>query len=67
MTRQELLTDPDYAPESETSVSTSGTGSHAHDPEVTLRGPLSDISSLVLLFVTISPIPQNELRESTNV
>ena len=37
ITSQESLTDPDCAPESDTCVSTSGTGSHAHDDEVKLR------------------------------
>ena len=32
------MTDPDYAPESATSVSTSGTDPHARDRVVTLRG-----------------------------
>ena len=60
------MTDPDYAPESATSVSTSGTDPHAHDRVVTLRGPPSDISSLVLLLVFISRFPMNELRIATN-
>ena len=37
ITSQELLTDPDRAPESGKSVSTSRTGSHAPDKVVTLR------------------------------
>ena len=53
---------PEFAP----SVSTSGTGSHAHEGVVTLRVPPSAISSFVLLLVLISQIPQNELGEPRN-
>ena len=66
ITSQELLTDPNYAPESAKSVSTSRTGSHACDRVVTLRENLSTISSLVLLLVLISRLPTNELRVATN-
>ena len=59
------MTDPDYAPESATLVSTSGTDPHARDRVVTLRGPPSDISSLVLFLVFISGYPTNELRIAT--
>ena len=56
ITSQELLTDPNYAPESAKSVSTSRTGSHACDRVVTLRENLSTISSLfVCLFVALRP------------
>ena len=60
------VTDPDCAPESATSVATSGTGSHAHDGVVTLMGPSSAIASLVLLLFLISRILPNELRVPTN-
>ena len=53
MTTQELLTDPDYAPASGKSVSTSRTSSHARDGVVTVRETISTISSLVLLLVLI--------------
>ena len=36
------------------------------DRVVTLKGPPSSISSLVLLLVLISRIPQNELRVPMN-
>ena len=62
ITSQELLTDPDCAPESAKSVSTSRTCSHAHDGVVTLSENPSPISSLVLLLGLISPFPTNELR-----
>ena len=45
ITRQELLTDPDCAPESVKSVSTSRSGSHVRDRIVTLRDNPSTISS----------------------
>ena len=53
-------TDPNCAPESVTSVSTSGTGSHVHDGVVTLRRPPSAIPSLLLLLVLISWVPYNK-------
>ena len=53
-TSQELLTDPDCAPESAKSVSNSRTGSHASDGVVTRRENHSTISSLVSLLVLIS-------------
>ena len=57
ITSKELLTDPNCAPESATSVSTSLIGSLEHDGFVTLSGPPSAISSLVLLLVFIFRIP----------
>ena len=66
ITSQELLTDPDCAPESAKSVSTSRTGSHACDGVINLRGNPSTISSLVLLLGLISRFPTNELRVATN-
>ena len=51
---EELLTDPDLAPESAKSISTSRTGLHACDRVVTLRENASTSSSLVLLLVLIS-------------
>ena len=51
ITSQELLTDPNCAPESTQSVSTSWTGSHECDEAVTLREKLSTNFSLVLLLV----------------
>ena len=66
ITSQEFLTDPNCAPESAKSVSTSWTGSHAGDGVVTLRENLSTISSWVLLLVISSRLPMNELRVATN-
>ena len=57
ITSKELLTDPKRAPESATSFSTSLIGSLAHGWFVTLSGPPSAISSLVLLLVFISRPP----------
>ena len=65
ITDQELLTDPDCAPESAKSVSTSRTGSHARGGVISLRENLSTISSLVLLHGLISRFPTNELRVAT--
>ena len=58
----QLLTDPDCAPESAKSVSTSWTGSHARGGVINLRENPSTISSLVLLLGLISRFPANELR-----
>ena len=66
ITSQEFLADPNCAPESSKSVSTSWTGLHASDRVVTLRENLSTISSWVLLLVIISRLPMNELRVATN-
>ena len=66
ITSQELLTDPDCAPESAKSVSTSRTGSHARGGVINLRENPSPIFSLVLLFGLISRFPRNELRVATN-
>ena len=63
---QGLLNDPDCAPESAKSVSTSRTGSHARDGVVTLRENPFTISSLVSLFVLISQVPMNEIRVPRN-
>ena len=60
------MTDPDCAPESVKSVSTSTTGSHAYDGVVTLRENPSTFSSLVVLLVLISRFHTNELRVATN-
>ena len=49
-----LLTDPDCAPESAKSDSTSWTGSHARGGVINLRENSSSISSLVLLLGLIS-------------
>ena len=65
ITSQVLLTDPDCVPESDKSVSTSRTSSHARDGVVTLRETPS-IFPLVLLLVLISRLPTNELRVATN-
>ena len=65
ITSQELLTDPDCAPESAKSVSTSRTGSHARGRVINLRENPSTISSLVLLLGLISRFPTNELRVDT--
>ena len=62
---QELLADPDCAPESAKSVSTSRTGSHARGGVINLRENPSTISSLVLLLGLISRFPKNELRVAT--
>ena len=67
ITNQELLTDPDCAPESAKSVSTSRTGSHARGGVINLRENPSTISSLVLLLGLISRFPTNELRVATIV
>ena len=56
ITSQESLTDP----ESATSVFTSGTGLHALDRVVILKGLPFAISSRDLLLVLISQIPKNE-------
>ena len=63
ITSQELLTDPKRAPESATSVSTSLIGSLAHGWFVTLSGPPSAISSLVLSLVFIFQIPHTHNRK----
>ena len=60
------MNDPDCAPESAKSVSTSWTGSPAREDVVTLRENPSTISSLVLLLVFVSLFPTNELRVATN-
>ena len=65
ITSQELLTDPDCAPESAKSVSISRTGSHACGGLINLREKPSTISSLVLLLGLISRFPTNELRIAT--
>ena len=65
ITSQELLTDPDCAPESAKSVLTSRTGSHDRDRVINLRENPSTISSLVLLLGLISRFPTNELRVAT--
>ena len=65
ITIQELLTDPDCAPESAKSVSTSRTGSHARGGVINLRENPSTISSLVLLLGLIPRFPTNELRVAT--
>ena len=62
ITSQELLTDPDCAPESAKSVSTSRTGLHARGGVINLWANPSTISSLVLL---LGAIPTNELRAAT--
>ena len=62
ITSQELLTDPDCAPESAKSVSTSWTGSRLSGGVINLRENPSTISSLVLLLGLISRFPANELR-----
>ena len=56
------MTDPDCAPESAKSVSTSRTGSNARGGVINLREDPSTISSLVLLLGLISRFPANELR-----
>ena len=66
ITSQELLTDPDCAPESAKSVSTSRTGSHARGGVINLRENPSTISFLVLLLGLISQFPTNELRVAAN-
>ena len=58
ITSQELLTDPDCAPESAKSVSTSRTGSHAREGIVNLRENPSSNSSLVLLLIFSSQFPR---------
>ena len=65
ITIQELLTDPDCAPESAKSVSTSRTGSHARGGVINLRENPSTISSLVLLLGLIPRFSTNELRVAT--
>ena len=65
ITSQELLTDPDCAPESAKSVSTSRTA-YMREYVINLRENPSTISSLVLLFGLISRFPTNELRVATN-
>ena len=66
-TSQELLTDPDCAPESAKFVSTSKLARmYARDVVVTLRESRSSISSLVSLLVLISRLPTNELRVVAN-
>ena len=65
ITSQELLTDPDCAPVSAKSISTSRTGSHARGGVINLRENPSTISSLVLLLGLISRFPTNELRVAT--
>ena len=62
ITSQELLSDPDCAPESAKSVSTSRTDSHARGGVINLRENPAAISSLVLLLGLISRFPTNELR-----
>ena len=62
ITSQELLNDPDCAPESAKSVSTSRTGSHARGGVINPRENPSTIASLVLLLGLISRFPTNELR-----
>ena len=66
ITSQELLTDPDCAPESAKSVSTSRTDSNARGRVINLRENPSTISSLLLLLGLISRFPTNELRVATN-
>ena len=56
------MADPDCAPESAKTVSTSRTGSHARGGVINLRENPSTISSLVLLLGLISRFPTNELR-----
>ena len=58
ITSQELLTDPDCAPESAKSVSTSRTGSHAREGIVNLKENPSSNSSLVLLLIFSSQFPR---------
>ena len=58
ITSQELLTDPDCAPESAKSVSTSRTGSHAREGIVNLRENPSSNSSLVLLLIFSYQFPR---------
>ena len=65
ITSQELLTDPDCAPESAKSVSTSRTGSNARGGVIKFSENPSTISSLVLLLGLISRFPTNELRVAT--
>ena len=59
------MTDPDCAPESAKSVSTSRTSSNARGGVINLRENPSTISSLVLLLGLISRFPTNELRVAT--
>ena len=66
ITSQELLADPDCAPESAKSVSTSRAGSHARGGVINLRENSSTISFLVILRGLISRFPTNELRVAVN-